>query len=104
MIGDAANFKPLSQEFWKMPQRNTVFSELVMLSDSSIVFAGDIQGSVIKINGVETSANGYRCFDSVKASSSQADSVAGIYKRSLNMTSEVKMAYLYKSLKLSVKN
>jgi hypothetical protein len=94
MIGDGTNFKPLSQELWQIPQRNTVFSRVVMLSDPSTVFGVDVQGGVFTINGVETSVYDVRCFDSVQASSSQADLVADIYKRSLNMTGEAKMACL----------
>jgi hypothetical protein len=65
-------------------------SSFVMLSDKSIAFRGHSQGGSVTINGVETSRNGYRCFDSVLDSSSQTDLVASFYKETLNMTRETK--------------
>lgn len=61
-----------------------------MLSDKSTAFAVDHQGSLITVNGVETSLNAIRCFDSVLDSSIQTDSTASFNKKSFNMTEKVK--------------
>jgi hypothetical protein len=63
----------------------------VMLSDPSSAFEVGYQDGLITANGVETSLNGVRCFDSVLDSSPQAGLAASFNTESLNMTSKVKM-------------